>query len=85
MLSRSRPIAWTFSNGRRLDFDVGGYRHVAALVGRTAHAAPSAMPVLGSMMILDGTYENWARDRHWSFSYELPAELRIAWSGFWTS
>ena len=55
MLSRSRPIAWTFSNGRRLDFNVGGYRHVAALAGRTAHAAPSAMPVLGLMMIPDGT------------------------------
>jgi hypothetical protein len=56
MRSRLRPTAWIFSNGRRLDFNVGGYRHVAALVGRTAHAAPSAMPVLGSMMILDGTY-----------------------------
>jgi hypothetical protein len=55
MLSRSRPAAWTFSNGQQIYFNAGGSHPAAALVGRTAHAAPSAMSVLGSM-IPDGAY-----------------------------
>jgi len=43
------------SNGQQIYFNAGGSHPAAALVGRTAHAAPSAMPVLGSM-IHDGAY-----------------------------
>jgi hypothetical protein len=46
MLSRSRPIAWTFSNGQQVNFNAGGSRPGAALVDLTAHAARSTMPVL---------------------------------------
>jgi hypothetical protein len=55
MPSRSRPIAWTFSNGQQANFNAGGSRPGAVLVGLTAHVAPSAMLVRRSI-IPDGSY-----------------------------
>jgi hypothetical protein len=46
-------LPWSFPNGQRLYFSVGGSRIVIALADRMAPAAPSIMPVLG-WLIHDG-------------------------------
>jgi hypothetical protein len=47
------PDCVEFLEWQRLDFNAVGFRPVFGLVGLTAHAEPSTMPVLG-WMILDG-------------------------------